>query len=82
MADFALLYNNKIVSSILSPGNLIMPVEQKLFLTPADRIQTGFIHSEIDEIPFSALGSSFTQGKVVLLGAPRVAVPFDPDPDL
>ena len=56
-----------------------MTEEQELFFAKADGGDPGGINSQAGQIVLAALGATLAQGQIVLLGAPRVTVAFDPE---
>lgn len=56
-----------------------MPEQQQLLLAKADRGQTLGIDTQVHEIGLGALSTSFTEGKVIFLRSPGIAVSLDSD---
>src|SRR5215470_3427513 len=71
--------HEKVRPPVLRPANLAMIGALRSFLSIADRDHSCRRDALGDEVVHRGLGAPITEGKVVLFGAPLVAVPFDQD---
>src|ERR1044071_6532002 len=72
--SFRMLFEQKLAPPVLFPGGLIMARSHRAIFAVADGVNQRGINAEADKLLAQSQGTTFTQGAIVLFGAPFIAM--------
>ena len=67
----------ELVASVLGPGSFVGTLHGRIFFTVADDAQTGGINAHKNQELIGGARTTLSEGHVVLIGAPVIAVALD-----